>query len=58
MLNPSDASQFGGFVVADHVDVLGHHDRVDALIEGDLLDAGLLHSGAGSGDDPFYELLH
>lgn len=58
LLDPSDASQFGGFVVADHADILGHYDRQDALIEGDLLEAGLLHSGAGFGDDEFFSLLH
>lgn len=58
LLDPGDASQFGGFVVGDHADILGHYDRQDALIEGDLLDAGLLHSGAGFGDDEFFALLH
>jgi pimeloyl-ACP methyl ester carboxylesterase len=58
ILDPSDSSQFGGFVVADHADVLGHYDRKDALVEGAVLNAGLFHSGAGFGDDEFFTLLH
>ncbi len=55
--DPRDQSQFGAFVVADHLDLLGHYDLEDALVEGAVLESGLLHSGAGFGDDEFYELL-
>lgn len=56
VVDPGDASQLGGFVVADHADVLGHYDRQDALIDGREYNAGLFHSGAGFGDDEFFEL--
>jgi pimeloyl-ACP methyl ester carboxylesterase len=56
LVTPSDPSQVGGFVVADHADVLGHYDRQDSLIEGEPYNAGLFHSGAGFGDDEFFRL--
>lgn len=54
--DPDDPAQIGGFVVADHADVLGHYDRQDSLIPGRPYNAGLFHSGAGFGDDQFFLL--
>jgi len=56
LVDPDDERQIGGFVVADHGDVLGHYDRQDALIDGPPFNAGLFHSGAGFGDDEFFTL--
>ena len=56
IVNPDKAEEVGGFVVADHADVLGHYDRQDSLIEGSPYNAGLFHSGAGFGDDEFFNL--
>ena len=39
----------GGFVVADHGDVLRHYDRQHALLGGKPYNAGLFHSGAAFG---------
>src|SRR5256712_11499003 len=51
---PGRREEVGGFVVADHGDVLGHYDRQDALIGGKPYNAGLFHSGAAFGDDEFF----
>jgi len=56
IVNPGRPEEVGGFVVADHADVLGHYDRQDALIGGKLYNAGLFHSGAAFGDDEFFGL--
>ena len=56
IVNPDKSEEVGGFVVSDHADVLGHYDRQDALIAGRPYNAGLFHSGAGFGDDEFFEL--
>jgi hypothetical protein len=56
IVNPDRPDQIGGFVVADHGDVLGHYDRQDALIGGRPYNAGLFHSGAAFGDDEFFGL--
>lgn len=56
LVDPDEPSQVGGFVLADHADVLGHYDHRDALIEGAPLNVGLFHSGAGFGDDQFFTL--
>jgi pimeloyl-ACP methyl ester carboxylesterase len=56
LVDPSDPSQLGGLVIADHADVLGHYDRQDSLVEGEPYNAGLFHSGAGFGDDEFFAL--
>ncbi len=56
IVNPGRWEEVGGFVVADHADVLGHYDRQDALIGGKPYNAGLFHSGAGFGDDEFFTL--
>jgi pimeloyl-ACP methyl ester carboxylesterase len=45
-----------GLVVADHVDVLGRYRR-SSLIDGRVIDPGLLTSGADFGDDEFFGLL-
>ena len=55
LLDPAPSEQFGGLVIADHGDVLGHYDRRDALAAGHT-NAGLFHSGAGFGDDEFFSL--
>ena len=56
IVSPERREEVGGFVVADHADVLGHYDRQDALIDGKPYNAGLFHSGAGFGDDEFFRL--
>jgi pimeloyl-ACP methyl ester carboxylesterase len=56
LVNPDQPHEIGGFVVADHADVLGHYDRQDALIGGKPYNAGLFHSGAAFGDDEFFKL--
>jgi pimeloyl-ACP methyl ester carboxylesterase len=56
IVNPDKATEVGGFIVADHADVLGHYDRQDALIGGKPYNAGLFHSGAAFGDDEFFGL--
>jgi pimeloyl-ACP methyl ester carboxylesterase len=56
MLDPSNPDELGGIVVGDHGDVLGHYDRQDALVPGRSLNTGVFHSGAGFGDDQFFEL--
>lgn len=45
-----------GLVIGDHVDVLGRYRRV-SLIDGKLIDPGLLTSGAIFDDDEFFALL-
>ena len=54
--DPSDRSTLGGIVVADHVDVIGHYDDMDALVTGPPLNESIFRSGAGFCDDQFYEL--
>jgi len=56
LYNPDDPSELAGIVVGDHADVLGHYDRADSLISGRELNQGLFHSGAGFGDNQFFEL--
>jgi pimeloyl-ACP methyl ester carboxylesterase len=56
IVNAGRREEFGGFIVADHADVLGHYDRQDALIGGKPYNAGLFHSGAAFGDDEFFGL--
>lgn len=56
LCNPDDPDELAGIVVGDHADVLGHYDRVDALVSSRPLNQGLFHSGAGFGDDQFFEL--
>jgi pimeloyl-ACP methyl ester carboxylesterase len=45
-----------GVVVGDHVDVLGRYRR-SSLVDGKVIDPGLLTSGAEFGDDEFFGLL-
>jgi hypothetical protein len=45
-----------GVVVGDHVDVLGRYRRM-SLVDGKVIDPGLLTSGATFGDDEFFGLL-
>ncbi len=45
-----------GVVVGDHVDVLGRYRRA-SLVDGKIIDPGLLTSGAEFGDNEFFELL-
>lgn len=52
---------FGGCVVADHADVIGHYDRRDPLsldLHGQAkpINDGFFRSGAGFGDDQFFKL--
>src|SRR3989441_6942662 len=47
IVNPGRREEVGGFVVADHADVLGHYDRQDALIGGEPDQPGPVHSGGG-----------
>ena len=56
IVNAGRREELGGFVVADHADVLGHYDRQDALIGGKPYNTGLFHSGASFGDDEFFGL--
>lgn len=60
---PRDAPEpiFGGIVVADHADVIGHYDRRDPLsldLRGKArpINDGFFRSGAGFGDDQFFKL--
>jgi hypothetical protein len=43
-------------VIGDHVDVLGRYRR-SSLVDGKVIDPGLLTSGAEFGDDEFFALL-
>ena len=43
-------------VVGDHVDVLGRYKRT-SLVDGKVVDPGLLTSGADFGDDDFFALM-
>ena len=56
LLDPSRPDELRGIVIGDHADVMGHYDRRDALVEGRPLNTGLFHSGAGFGDDQFFDL--
>src|SRR3989442_10451000 len=49
IVNPGRREEVGGFVVADHADVLGHYDRQDALTGGEPDNARLFHSRGASG---------
>jgi hypothetical protein len=52
---------FGGCIVGDHADVIGHYDRRDPLSFGPdgktrPINDGFFRSGAGFGDDQFFKL--
>ena len=49
-------ARMGGLVLADHGDVIGHYDRTDPLTNGAPINDGVFRSGAGFGDDQFFEL--
>lgn len=49
-------AKLGGVVVGDHGDVLGHYDRHDPLTGNALINRGFFCSGAGFGDDQFFDL--
>jgi pimeloyl-ACP methyl ester carboxylesterase len=50
-----EGADLGGIVVADHADVIGDYDRWD-MATGLPMDTGVFHSGAGFGDDQFFDL--
>jgi len=50
------AAALAAVVVGDHGDVLGYYDRQDALSGGRVLNQGFFRSGAGFGDEQFFEL--
>ena len=56
LLDADQPEQLAGIVLADHADVIGHYDRIDALVDGQTLNRGLFHSGCGFGDDAFFLL--
>jgi hypothetical protein len=56
ILDPTDPSTLGGIIVGDHLDVLGYYDDVDALVSGRPLNQSVFRSGAGFGDDQFFQL--
>src|SRR5450432_3092073 len=63
IVHPDRPDELGGLVIADHADVIGHYPRVDPLSSSDggaenrkSINAGLFDSGAGFGDDQFFEL--
>jgi triacylglycerol lipase len=56
LAEPHRGETFGGILVADHADVLGYYDGVDALVAGPALDESVFRSGAGFSDDHFFEL--
>jgi len=63
MVHPNRADEFGGLVIADHADVLGHYPRVDPLSSLEsgaenkkTINVGLFQSGATFRDDQFFEL--
>ena len=62
MVHPNRPDEFGGLVIADHGDVLGHYPRVDPLssleagADKKTINVGLFQSGAAFRDDQFFEL--
>ena len=42
--------------MADHLDVLGYYDDVDALVSGRPLNESVFRSGVGFCDDQFFQL--
>jgi hypothetical protein len=62
LIDPSDAQELAGIVIADHFDVVGYYDRTLWKLDGEgheqakLAISGLLHSGCGFRDDQFFEL--
>jgi hypothetical protein len=56
LLDPCEPPTLGGIIVADHLDVLGYYDGVNALISGPPLNESVFRSGAGFSDDLFFQL--
>ncbi|HKP58230.1 MAG TPA: hypothetical protein VJV78_15995 [Polyangiales bacterium] len=62
LIDPSNADELAGIVVADHFDVVGYYDRYmfqtdeEGNDEATQVLSGLLHSGSGFRDDQFFEL--
>jgi pimeloyl-ACP methyl ester carboxylesterase len=64
LMDPEDADEIAGLVVADHFDVVGHYDRALFVTdpktgktrEEDKV-SGLLHSGSRFRDDQFFNLI-
>ncbi|MCL2451093.1 MAG: hypothetical protein FWD17_19275 [Polyangiaceae bacterium] len=52
----TEGARFGGLVMADHGDVIGHYDRTDPLTNGAPINDGVFRSGSGFGDDQFFAL--
>src|SRR5262249_61186991 len=49
------SAELAGVVGGDHADVLGDYDRID-IATGQPMNTGIFRSGAGFGDDQFFEL--
>lgn len=64
LLDPNDANELAGIVIADHFDVVGYYDRFmyaaneNGEQEQVQVLGGLLHSGSNFRDDQLYELYH
>lgn len=64
LLDPNDANELAGVVIADHFDVVGYYDRYmwaeneNGEPEQVQVLGGLLHSGSNFRDDQLYELYH
>jgi pimeloyl-ACP methyl ester carboxylesterase len=56
IVNTASRDELGAVVLADHGDVLGHYDRMDASIGGRPVNDGIFDSGEKFGDDQFFEL--
>lgn len=62
LMDPDDAGELAGVVVADHFDVVGYYDRRAWVADGEgeerpvQMLSGLLHSGSGFRDAEFFEL--
>lgn len=56
LVDPLEPATLGGIIVADHVDVLGYYDGMDALVSGRPLNESVFRSGAGFCDDQFFVL--
>ena len=58
LAHPDRPNEFGGLVIGDHGDVLGHYPRADPLTAEPkkAIQPGLFHSGADFRDDQFFDL--
>ena len=65
LLHPDREDEFGGLVIADHGDVMGHYPRFDLVTTlggagqeaRKSINVGLFNSGASFRDDQFFELM-